>query len=93
MDKFVIKNCPNFMKHLNVCSLTWGKASCPPKQCSENNCLLKEIVLYCNNYKECCEIGGNCIDERLCSTCFLGGANELADDILSELEIEEVNNE
>ena len=81
--KYIIKNCSaysDFCKEIKS------------YECQNiENCLLKQIVEKCKNYKENCKIEGVCLDERLCSTCFLGGANELGEWILSDLEIEEVN--
>ena len=34
------------------------------------------------DYKSQCNIPGNCLDKRLCSTCFIGGALELGESIL-----------
>ena len=34
------------------------------------------------DYKGQCNIPGNCLDKRLCSTCFIGGALELGESIL-----------
>ena len=43
---------------------------------------LEEIKKHIEDYKKQCNIPNNCIDNRLCSTCFLGGANELGEYIL-----------
>ena len=42
--------------------------------------VIEKIKSYIKDYKESCKL--NCIDKRLCSTCFLGGANELGEEIL-----------
>lgn len=41
----------------------------------------KEIKTICKEYSENCKIDGNCIDDRLCSTCYFGGAIELIDEL------------
>lgn len=90
MMKYTIKNCPS-CKMFNV----FGQDDKPccyyeMKYCEDvEDCLLKQIVEKCLDYPKRCEIEGNCLDNRLCSTCFFGGGCELAQDILSELEIEE----
>ena len=79
--RYIIKNCPMCEDFCEVVK---------SYECQNvENCLLKQIVEKCKNYKESCEIEGNCLDKRLCSTCFLGGANELGEWILDDLEIEE----
>ena len=40
---------------------------------------IKSMIL---SYTDSCRIPGNCLDDRLCSTCFLGGAKELGEEIL-----------
>lgn len=91
--KYIIKNCP-------ACCNYAGKYACEDNHDEQgrdpyceniSDCLFKQIVEKCKNYKENCKIEGVCLDERLCSTCFLGGANELGEWILDDLEIEEVN--
>lgn len=84
--KYIIKNCPACDKEF-VCREHYFSTYCE----NYDDCLLKQIVEKCKNYKENCKIEGVCLDERLCSTCFLGGANELGEWILDDLEIEEVN--
>lgn len=44
---------------------------------------LEEIKKHIESYKEQCNIPNNCVDNRLCSTCFLGGGNELGENILN----------
>lgn len=44
---------------------------------------LEEIEKHIESYKEQCNIPNNCVDNRLCSTCFLGSADELGEDILN----------
>lgn len=92
MSKYIIKNCP-------ACYNYEGKYGCEDNHDAQgrdtyceciNDCILKQIVEKCKNYKENCKIEGNCLDERLCSTCFLGGANELGEWILDDLDIQEV---
>ena len=98
MSKYIIKNCP-------ICELCdWDNGygeleegyickgiTIDSFECKNiEHCVLKQIVDKCNNYKEDCKIEGNCLDERLCSTCFLGGANELGEWILDDLDIQEV---
>lgn len=43
---------------------------------------LEEIEKHIESYKKQCHIPNNCVDNRLCSTCFLGGGNELGENIL-----------
>ena len=98
-DKYIIKNCPAYIHrplstHDRV-GLLGDKVKPNHKElyvyCADcTDCLLKQIVEKCKNYKENCKIEGNCLDERLCSTCFLGGANELGEWILDDLDIQEV---
>ena len=42
--------------------------------------VIDAIKLWCKNYEEDCK--ENCKDERMCHSCFLGGARELADEIM-----------
>lgn len=96
--KYIVKKCLNLATSFyadgstveNECSLSFNteKGNC---LCEDSKCLLKDIIEKCKNYKEDCKIMGNCLDDRLCDICFLGGANELCDWILSDLEIEEVS--
>ena len=46
--------------------------------------LIDNIKSMIENYKADCEI--NCIDARLRSTCFLGGANELGEWIMDRIQ-------
>lgn len=55
---------------------------CPDCKVDEYKRALKEIEKHIESYKEQCNIPNNCVDNRLCSTCFLGGANELGEYIL-----------
>lgn len=55
---------------------------CPDCKVDEYKKALEEIEGIIASYKEQCNIPNNCIDNRLCSTCFLGGANELGESIL-----------
>ena len=48
--------------------------------------VIEKIKSYINDYKEQCKV--NCIDARMCSTCFLGGANELGEELLDVIENE-----
>ena len=50
---------------------------------------IEKIKSYIDGYKQSCKLEGVCIDDRLCSTCFYGGAVELGDEILDV--INEVN--
>ena len=77
MGKYTIKNCPAY-------------GECIVDECQDcTDCVLKQIVELCKDYYKNCEIEGNCIDNRTCTSCFFGGGNELAQDILSNLDIEE----
>lgn len=87
-NKYIIKNCPNYDDYFNPNETCRKKYSQYCQDCTD--CVLKQIVEKCKNYKESCKIEGNCLDERLCSTCFLGGANELGEWILDDLDIQEV---
>lgn len=53
--------------------------------------VIEKIKLWCKNYEENCkEI---CKDDRCCSSCFLGGARELADEIMDVIkEVESESN-
>lgn len=97
-DKYIIRNCP-ICEHCDwvngygeleegyICKrITIDSFECKDIE----NCLLKQIVELCKDYYKNCEIEGNCIDDRTCTSCFFGGGNELAQDILSNLDIEEV---
>lgn len=44
--------------------------------------VIDKIKSYIQGYKDSCKIEGVCLDDRLCSTCFYGGAVELGDEIL-----------
>ena len=48
---------------------------------------IEKIKKCIDSYKEQCKI--NCIDNRLCSTCFLGGALELGKEILDIIKDED----
>ena len=88
--KYIIKNCPNCNGADDFqCECGFNGYTQFSNPCKDSDCLLKQIVEKCKNYKRDCKIEGNCLDNRLCSTCFLGGANELGEWILSDLEIEE----
>lgn len=89
MSKYIIKNCPcliDFDEQSLFENLCKNGGSC--KDCTD--CVLKQIVELCKDYSKNCEIEGNCIDDRTCTSCFFGGGNELAQDILSNLNIQEV---
>lgn len=43
---------------------------------------IQRIKSMIESYNESCKLPGNCLDERICSTCFLGGAKELGEEIL-----------
>ena len=47
---------------------------------------LEEIKEYITDYPNACKIKGTCIDDRLCSSCFLGSGLEVCDDILDIIE-------
>ena len=49
--------------------------------------VIEKIKSWIDDYKQQCE--ENCIDNRLCSSCFLGGAVELGEEILDVIENEE----
>ena len=95
---YVIRNCPvcefsdweectGYLAEGYICNDIHTKIV----ECQDRtDCVMKQIVEKCKNYKESCKIEGNCLDERLCSTCFLGGANELGEWILDDLDIQEV---
>lgn len=85
--KYIIKNCPAYTSKGDYYDCSYNKLS----WCQNiDDCPLKQIINKIRNYEESCKIEGNCLDSRLCSTCFLGGANELGEWILDDLEIEEV---
>lgn len=87
---YVIRNCPCFDTHNTQCLDTPTMPITEMVLCQDQtDCLLKRIVEICKDYPKQCEIEGNCIDDRLCSTCFLGGGCELAEEILGMFEIEE----
>lgn len=92
-DKYIIRNCPSTYQNFEdkfVCT-TQIKEKGFPFYCQNcTDCLLKQIVELCKDYYKNCEIEGNCIDDRTCTSCFFGGGNELAQDILSNLDIQEV---
>ena len=44
--------------------------------------IVEKIEAEIKDYKSQCNIPGNCLDKRLCSTCFIGGALELGESIL-----------
>lgn len=97
MSKYIIKNCPAYNDMPNIFGEVYGycdnEHDIDLNKCMCENitdCVLKQIVEKCKNYKESCKIEGNCLDERLCSTCFLGGANELGEWIFDDLDIQEV---
>lgn len=86
MSKYIIKNCPAY-----DCSIEeWNCLGSDTTECKDGNCVLKQIVELCKDYYKNCEIEGNCIDGRTCTSCFFGSGNELAQDILSNLDIQEV---
>ena len=83
--KYNILSCPAFDKAQYECISPDTEHIC----CWMNeDCIMKQIVNKCKDYKEECKL--SCIDDRMCSTCFLGGKKELAEDILDDLESEEV---
>ena len=94
MSKYIIKNCPAFLDDVQL--LEFSEGTCNSLQnhrtyCQDcTDCVLKQIVELCKDYYKNCEIEGNCIDDRTCTSCFFGGGNELAQDILSNLDIQEV---
>ena len=47
---------------------------------------LEKIKEIAKTYRENCKIEGNCLDKRLCSTCYFGGGLEVCDDILDIIE-------
>lgn len=47
---------------------------------------LEKIKEYITDYPNTCKIKGNCIDDRLCSTCFLGGGLEVCEYIADIIE-------
>ena len=81
MSKYIIKNCPAMQYY--TCE-KYGMC----KDCTD--CVMKQIYETCIEYHKNCEIKGNCIDDRTCTSCFFGGGNELAQDILQLLQIDEV---
>ena len=87
-DKYIIRNCPALVGCRVEQDLCYKNGLHKCQDCTD--CVLKQIVEKCKNYKESCKIEGNCLDERLCSTCFLGGANELGEWILDDLDIQKV---
>ena len=93
-DKYIIKNCPCYNNERFIGGFLDDKATfCTyyGKKCQGcTDCVLKQIVELCKDYYKNCEIEGNCIDDRTCTSCFFGGGNELAQDILSNLDIQEV---
>ena len=50
---------------------------------------IEKIKKFIEDYKENCKIEGVCVDPRLCSTCFYGGAMELGEEILDIIKDEE----
>lgn len=91
MSKYIVKNCKALISN-DICELYSQKGIhlmtyC---YCRDTNCKIKQIVELCKDYHKNCEIEGNCIDDRTCTSCFFGGGNELAQDILSNLNIQEV---
>ncbi len=53
--------------------------------------VIDKIKSMIESYRKSCDIDGNCLDPRLCHSCFLGGAVELGDEILDI--IKEAENE
>lgn len=43
---------------------------------------IEQIKNTIKSHAESCTLSGNCLDERLCLTCFLGGAKKLGEEIL-----------
>lgn len=86
--KYNVVNCPAYSKENFECTSYEAESIC----CYKNeDCFMKKIIIgKCNGYKESCKIENNCLDNRLCHNCFIGGANELADEIIDDLGIEEV---
>ena len=89
-DKYIIKNCPAILRMTKVCDAYETTRDLPQLCKDRTDCVLKQIVELCKDYYKNCEIEGNCIDNRTCTSCFFGGGNELAQDILSNLDIQEV---
>ena len=90
-DKYIIRNCPvNYGLYKEMCGFVEEPEDIGRKCADCTDCLLKQIVELCKDYYKNCEIEGNCIDDRTCTSCFFGGGNELAQDILSNLDIQEV---
>lgn len=68
------------------CDCLVGERDCYYKQlkrCEQKLDKIKEVV---EIYRENCKIEGNCLDKRLCSTCYFGGGLEVCDDILDIIE-------
>lgn len=98
MSKYVIKNCPvcefsdweectGYLAEGYICNDIHTEIV----ECKDRtDCVMKQIYETCIEYHKNCKIEGNCIDDRTCTSCFFGGGNELADDILQLLQIEEV---
>lgn len=53
------------------------------KRCEQKLEKIKEVAKI---YRENCKIEGNCLDKRLCSTCYFCGGLEVCDDILDIIE-------
>ena len=88
--KYVVKNCKALISN-GICELYSQKgihliSYC---YCKDKNCLIKQVIEMCLDYPKQCEIEGNCIDDRCCASCFLGGGCELAQDILQLFGIKE----
>ena len=91
MSKYIIKNCPAIYGIDDGFLCSYREDDESEKYCYDcTDCVLKQIVELCKDYYKNCEIEGNCIDDRTCTSCFFGGGNELAQDILSNLDIQEV---
>lgn len=91
MKKYIIENCPARLPKSGFCIEAPKKKAYLCQNCT--NCVVKQTIEICLDYPNQCKIEGNCIDDRTCTSCFLGGGCELAQDILELFHIREVEDE
>lgn len=92
MNKIVDRD--TFLYYLNNADVNWEATAreCITKSfelAKENKKLkekLEEIKEVAKNYRENCKIEGNCLDKRLCSTCYFGGGLEVCEYIADIIE-------
>ena len=83
MSKYIVKNCPTLMGN----RLCYGKTT---KQCADcTDCVIKQVIEKCKDSQKQCNCT-NAEPEVDCLDCSFGGRASMAQSILDEFEIYEV---